>query len=126
MNQMTTPRVCESLVEVELLRANSKNKKFFQSQLTVKAMGMIIREYMPATDLTNEQFDALWDIVHRQHGDSVVNGIRRCGTEDEFKCVGFHHRFFINVSDALAESYATVAVETKKGELKSERVGISV
>ena len=41
-NQMTTPRVCESLLEVKLLRANLQNKRLFQSQLTVKAMRVII------------------------------------------------------------------------------------
>ena len=73
MNQLTSPHVCESLLEVELLRINLKNKKSFQSQMTANAIKVMIANYMPANDLTEEEHGNLWDLVNPQYGDSYLS-----------------------------------------------------
>ena len=86
--------------------------------MTVNAMKVIITNYMPANNLTDEEYGDLWDLVSPQYGNSSVNGLPRCESDDEFKCTGFQHRFFINMSDAQSDNYANVSTMNKKEELK--------
>ena len=69
--------------------------------MTANAMKVLITNYMPANDLTDEEFGDLWDLVSPQYGNSSVNGLPRCESNDDFKCTGFQHRFFIKAATAI-------------------------
>ena len=81
-------------------------------------MKVIIKDYMPATNLTDEEYGDLWDLINPHYGDSSVNRMPRYESNYDFECAGFQHRIFITVSDAQSDSYANVSIETKKGERK--------
>ena len=93
--------------------------------MTVNAMKVLIKDYMPATNLTDEEYGNLWDLINPQHGDSSVNGMPRCKSNYNFECAGFQHRIFINVSDAQSDSYANVSIETKNGNFHTADTFVS-